>query len=135
MALVEVVITAWDALILIGLALFIAVGLEPAVSWLVRHHFPRWAAVAAVCVGVVLGGFIAAAIPPLAAQTTALVAQAPMYLQSLIDRNSVIGASTNASFLARVGPPMRIDTDDDHDDLRSRSGTVDDMPTSSTVGR
>jgi len=68
----------------------------------------------------VLGGFIAAAIPPLAAQTTALVAQAPMYLQSLIDRNSVIGASTNASFLARVGPPMRIDTDDDHDDLRSR---------------
>jgi predicted PurR-regulated permease PerM len=34
-------------LVLIGLALFIAVGLEPAVSWLVRHRFPRWAAVTA----------------------------------------------------------------------------------------
>lgn len=92
-ALVELVITARDVLILIGLALFIAVGLEPAVSWLVRHHVPRWAGVTTVCVGFLaaLGGFVAAAIPPLAAQTTALIAQAPTYLQALNDRNSAFG--------------------------------------------
>ena len=43
--LVELTIRARSVLILIGLALFIAAGLEPAVSWLTRRRMPRWAAV------------------------------------------------------------------------------------------
>jgi predicted PurR-regulated permease PerM len=75
------------------LALFIAVGLEPAVSWLVRHRWPRWAAVTAVVVvgfGLV-GGFLALAIPVLIAQGTQLASQLPGYLEALRDHNSVLG--------------------------------------------
>src|ERR1051325_1119852 len=39
--LVLVVVGLREILILIGLALFVAIGLEPLVSWLVNHKFPR----------------------------------------------------------------------------------------------
>ena len=48
-ALILVVMQVGSVLIPIGVALFLAVGMEPAVSWLVRHHFPRWAAVVTSC--------------------------------------------------------------------------------------
>ena len=61
-------------LVLIGLALFIAAGLDPAVSWLTRRRLPRWAAVLAVvaAAAAVLTLFILAAIPPVASQTKLL---------------------------------------------------------------
>ena len=92
-ALVEVVVTARAVLVLIGLALFIAVGLAPVVSWLVRHGLPRWVAVTVVCVGLlgVTGGFLAAAIPTLVSQATSFVAQAPALLRSLTDHASLLG--------------------------------------------
>jgi len=40
--LIELIIRARSVLILIGLAMFIAVGLDPIVGWLVRHRMPRW---------------------------------------------------------------------------------------------
>src|SRR5579863_5464698 len=46
--LVELFIRARAVLILIGLALFIAAGLDPVVGWLTRHRMPRWAAVVTV---------------------------------------------------------------------------------------
>jgi len=63
-ALVEVVIKARSVLVLIGLALFIAAGLDPVVTWLTRHRVPRWAAVTVVLLGVlgIIAGFLAAAI-------------------------------------------------------------------------
>jgi predicted PurR-regulated permease PerM len=93
LGLVEVLITARTVLVLIGLALFIAVGLQPVVVWLVRRGFPRWAAVTVVCGGLlgVTGGFLAAAIPALVAQTSTLVAQAPTYMQALTDHASFLG--------------------------------------------
>ncbi len=91
--LVELVIRARSVLILIGLALFIAVGLDPVVGWLVRHRVPRGAAVLLVIGSAagVLAAFLAAAIPPLASETTALVHQIPHYLHTLQDRNSQLG--------------------------------------------
>jgi len=91
--LVEVVVTARDVLVLIGLAVFIAVGLEPAVSRVAGLGVPRWAAVTAVCLGslAAVAGFIAAAIPTLVTQASALVAKAPSYLQILTDHNSFVG--------------------------------------------
>ena len=70
--LIELFIRARSVLIIIGLALFIAVGLDPVVGWLVRHRMPRWAAVLTV---------IAAA----------LAHQIPHYMHSLQDRNSQLG--------------------------------------------
>jgi predicted PurR-regulated permease PerM len=89
----QLVVTAQDTLVLIGLALFIAIGLEPAVSWLAAHRFPRWAAVLSVLLGLVLigGGFLAAAIPVIVEQATAFAHQAPQYLQTLHDHNSQLG--------------------------------------------
>jgi predicted PurR-regulated permease PerM len=91
--LVEVFIRARVVLVLIGLALFIAVGLDPVVGWLVRHRVPRWAAVVTViaCTLAVVAAFLAAAIPPLTAQATALAHEIPHYLHALQNRNSQLG--------------------------------------------
>ena len=91
--LVELVIKARSVLVLIGLALFIAAGLDPVVTWLTRHRMPRWAAVIAVLAGMlgVIAGFLAAAIPPLATQTANLITQLPHYAHALQDHNSTLG--------------------------------------------
>jgi predicted PurR-regulated permease PerM len=91
--LAELLIRARSVLILIGLALFIAAGLDPAVAWLTRHRTPRWAAVTAILLVVagVLGAFVAAAIPPLTAQATALAHELPTYVHTLQDHNSELG--------------------------------------------
>ncbi|MGH3830692.1 MAG: AI-2E family transporter [Pseudonocardiaceae bacterium] len=91
--LVEMIITARDLLVLIGLALFLAIGLEPAVALLARHKFPRWAAVITVLMAglAVVGGFLAAAIPPLAAQATQFVTQAPTLVPRLLRHSKLLG--------------------------------------------
>ena len=91
--LLELFVRARSVLILIFLAFFIAAGLDPIVGWLVRHRMPRWAAVVIVVVGglAVIGGFLAAAIPPMASEATALAHQIPHYLHDLQNRNSQLG--------------------------------------------
>ena len=81
--LVQLPVSVRGALILIGLALFLAVGMEPAVSWLVGRRFPRWLPVTSVfLVGfAAIGGILAATIPVLAEQTGQLVQQVPGYLE------------------------------------------------------
>jgi predicted PurR-regulated permease PerM len=91
--LIELIVKARSVLIIVGLAMFIAAGLDPIVGWLVRHRFPRWAAVLTVIVcGVgIVGGFLAAAIPPLASEATSLAHQIPHYVNDLQNRNSQLG--------------------------------------------
>ena len=91
--LIELFLRARSVLILIGLALFIAAGLDPVVGWLVRHRMPRWAAVLTVigCALAVAAAFLAAAIPPLTSEATALAHQIPHYMHTLQDRNSQLG--------------------------------------------
>jgi predicted PurR-regulated permease PerM len=91
--LVELLVRARSILIIVGLALFIAVGLDPVVSWLTRRGWPRWAAVTTVLLAMaaVIGGFLAAAVPPLTSQTTALAHQIPTYLHQLQNHNSELG--------------------------------------------
>jgi predicted PurR-regulated permease PerM len=91
--LVELTIRARSVLVLIGLALFIAAGLDPAVAWLERHRFPRSAAVLTILLAAfaLLGGFMAAAIPPLVAQASALAHHLPQYAHSLQNHNSELG--------------------------------------------
>jgi predicted PurR-regulated permease PerM len=91
--LIQIIIAARSVLILIGLALFIAAGLDPLVSWLTRHRLPRWAAVTVVIVGTlgVIAGFLSVAIPPLASQATALADELPRYVHTLQDHSSQLG--------------------------------------------
>ncbi|WP_225726333.1 MULTISPECIES: AI-2E family transporter [unclassified Nocardia] len=91
-ALIQAVLAAGQVLTLILVALFLAIGMEPAISWLVRPWFPRWAAVTLVCL-VALGlfaGFLAILIPPLVEQGTALAHKAPDYVSHLAQRYPVI---------------------------------------------
>lgn len=78
---------------LIGLALFLAIGMEPAVSFMVQRKVPRWAGVLIMLLAIlgVLGGFIAAAIPAVITQGEQLITNAPNYLQRAKDHSSLLG--------------------------------------------
>lgn len=80
-------------LTVIGVGFFLALGLEPVVSWLVNRGLPRWMSTALVFVVFVagIGTFAAAAFPPLFAQITDLVNRAPLYMQQAQDHSSFIG--------------------------------------------
>jgi len=86
-------------LVLIGLALFIAIGLDPVVAWLTRRRVPRWGAVVIILlVGLaILAAFMLAAIPPLVAEAKVLATQFPHYVQVLESHNSDLGR-LNARF-------------------------------------
>jgi predicted PurR-regulated permease PerM len=87
------VIAAGQILVLLGLALIIAVGLDPAVAWLHRHGLPRWLAVVIVLVGAlgIFAGFVALAIPVLVTQASTLAGELPHYLRILKNHNTTLG--------------------------------------------
>jgi predicted PurR-regulated permease PerM len=92
-ALCAMVLAVGQILLLIGLAITIAVGLEPAVNWLMRLRLPRWAAVVvvlAVAMGV-FGAFLAGAIPVLVEQTARLADRIPSYLHALQNQHTALG--------------------------------------------
>ncbi|MEO7121674.1 MAG: AI-2E family transporter, partial [Lacisediminihabitans sp.] len=75
----------------IGAALFIALGLDPAVSWLERHKFPRWTAIITVLAAVlaVLAGLVLAVVPVIVDQTNRLIAQVPTVVNAVSDPHMV----------------------------------------------
>ncbi|HEX4721867.1 MAG TPA: AI-2E family transporter [Pseudonocardiaceae bacterium] len=92
--LVQILLSARTVLILVGLAWFIALGLEPVVAWLVaRTRMPRRLAVLIVFVGLLglVGGFLAAAIPVVVTQATQFVHDIPALLHQAQDHTSLLG--------------------------------------------
>ena len=91
--LVELFLRARSVLVLIGLAFFIAAGLDPVVVWFTRHGLRRWAAVTIVVLALLalVGGFITAAIPPVAAQMSTLINELPHYVHDLQNHSSTLG--------------------------------------------
>ncbi|GAB7071485.1 AI-2E family transporter [Mycolicibacterium hodleri] len=91
--LVQVLASLSSILVLIGVAFFLALGLEPAASWFVKRKLPRRAATTLVFLifMLLLGAFVAAAIPPLSEQASQLITQAPQYVQQAQDHSSLIG--------------------------------------------
>ncbi len=61
----------------IGAALFLALGLDPLVTWLESKHFPRWLAILTVLAGVlgVFTGLVFALVPVIVEQVEKLVVQ------------------------------------------------------------
>ena len=79
-----------DVLVLVVVALFFAIGLDPVVRSLNRRGLKRSLAVGVVLVIalLVIGGFVAAVTPPLARQTVRLAQQIPDFAHRLSDRSS-----------------------------------------------
>lgn len=59
----------------VGAAIFLALGLDPLITWLEGHKFPRWAAILTVLAGVIIifGGIVANIVPILITQFASLV--------------------------------------------------------------
>lgn len=91
--LVRILVDSGPALILIVVALVLALGLDPVVAALERRGVRRPVAVAVVVAGflLVVAGFFAAVVPPIATQGQQLVANAPDYLRRLQDHSSLAG--------------------------------------------
>jgi predicted PurR-regulated permease PerM len=82
------VYTVREILVLAFVALFVAVSLDPAVRWLVRHRTPR-----PLAVGIIFGiaflavvGLLAAVIPPLVRQAGSLSQDLPGYIATFTDK-------------------------------------------------
>src|SRR6185312_15551642 len=75
----------------IGAALFIALGIDPAVSWLEKHKFPRWTAIITVLVGLlaVVAGLVLSVVPVIVDQTNRLIAQVPTVVNAVSDPHLV----------------------------------------------
>ena len=81
-----------SVLMLVFVAAFLAIGLDPAVDWLERKGLKRGLAVAAIFIAalVALIGFVAAVIPPLVEQVTNFATNLPEYIDDLAARNDRI---------------------------------------------
>ncbi|MFF5301614.1 AI-2E family transporter [Streptomyces sp. NPDC013161] len=90
---VQTVLRVSSMLTLLLLAVFIAISLEPLVVWFTRRGLRRGWAVAIVLTGfvVVLAGFLALVIPPVAKEISALVDAVPGWLEQLHNHQSTIG--------------------------------------------
>ena len=71
----------------VGAALFLALGIDPAVSWLERHKLPRWLAILIVLVGIlaIFAGLVLAIIPVIADQVGNLISQAPEIVDAVVN--------------------------------------------------
>jgi predicted PurR-regulated permease PerM len=92
-AAAEAILLSAQILLLVLLAAFLAVSLEPLVAGLMRLRLGRGSAVALVLLGfaAALGGFVALIIPPVSTEVSALIAAIPKWLQQVHDHNSQLG--------------------------------------------
>ena len=81
----------------IGAAIFLALGLDPAVSWLERRRFPRWLAILTVVARVlaIFTGLVFAVIPVIVDQTSNLVTAITPLVAGLQDANWVSNLQEN----------------------------------------
>lgn len=102
--IVDSVIIARQVLILILVAAFLAVGLDPAVRWLVTHGLRRGFAVLVIVLAALgfFGGFVAAVAPPIATQSTALVKKAPDYAERLTKNPTIKKLDNHYHFVSKL---------------------------------
>ncbi|MBO9578271.1 MAG: AI-2E family transporter [Microbacteriaceae bacterium] len=82
----------------VGAALFLALGLDPIITWLETRKLPRWSAILIVLVAFagVIVGFVFAIIPVIVDQVTSAIADFPDLVQRV--RYGDIGDWINATF-------------------------------------
>src|SRR4051812_14625528 len=92
-AVLKALASVADVLLLVVLALFFAISLEPLVEWMVGRGLRRGLAVTVVTLGLAaaLAGFVAAVVPPVVTEVRALVDAAPRWLTEMHDHHSWLG--------------------------------------------
>ncbi|TDQ45881.1 AI-2E family transporter [Actinorugispora endophytica] len=102
--LAQALVQARSILVYILVALFLAVGLNPVIEFLGRRFLPRWAAIAAVCAGLVVfvAGFVWAIVPPLTQQVADIAADFPGYLRGLQGNEAVADLDERFEILRRL---------------------------------
>ena len=85
------IVTLSTIITYIGAALFLALGLDPLVSWLGKKGMPRWAAISTVLAAVLaaLTGIVLTVIPIIVAEIGKLVEQIPQVVERLQDESWV----------------------------------------------
>lgn len=85
LAIAQILLDTSSVLLVIGLSLFLAIGMEPAVHRLTLWRLPRWAAVAIVSglMLVVVFGFLGMVVPVLVGQFQRFLETLPSYLDDL----------------------------------------------------
>ncbi len=98
------VITLQAIITYIGAALFLALGLDPAVSWLEKKKFPRWAAILTVVVAMlgVITGLIFAVVPIIVEQVAKLSKAIPDLVQGVLSSSFLVD-------LQRQFPGLKVD--------------------------
>lgn len=103
-ALTRALMSASQAIVLIFISLFLAIGLNPAVEGLRRRGLTRGPAVLAIVTAFLfLGGiFSATVMPPLVNQTTQLVQHAPQYLDQLTKNATIAKLDKNFGIVTKT---------------------------------
>ena len=94
------VLAVRGVLVLVLVSAFLAIGLDPAVTWLERRM--RRGAAVGIVLGAFVGlfvGFVIAAIPPLTTQVGQLVAHGPQYVDQLASNSTVRNLDRHLHFL------------------------------------
>lgn len=93
LALARALVAVGDVLVLIVVSFVLAIGLQPAVLWLVKRGAPRALAVAGIAITgvVVVTGFLALIVPTIVGQVGELIAKAPEYLERAQEDSGFIG--------------------------------------------
>lgn len=75
----------------VGAALFLALGVDPLVTWLEKLGWKRWLAILVVLAGIlaIVAGFVLAIIPVIADQVGNLIERAPDVIQAVVEENAI----------------------------------------------
>lgn len=105
LVLAEVVGSLRGIIIVLVVALFAALGLQPIIEWLMRRGLPRPAAAGTVVVALLaaVGLGLWAIVPLVAEQVTTLVTNAPAYLDQLRSNRQVAELDAQFKVIDRVG--------------------------------
>lgn len=102
--IIAAVMNLKSILILVLLALFLSLGLNPLVEWLQRHGLRRSLAVmiVALVLVIVLALGVWAVVPVVTDQTTNLITRLPAYLQSLRENPQIAELDTQSGIIDKV---------------------------------
>ena len=108
-ALAQALVSASSVIVLIVVAMFLAVGLNPVVEGLQRHRLPRRPYWRRLAISIVFFGVIAffvlfglAIVPPVADEVTAFVQAVPGYISELLANSTIKQLDADYQLLARL---------------------------------
>ncbi|MFC6082240.1 AI-2E family transporter [Sphaerisporangium aureirubrum] len=102
--LAQALVSARNVIVLIVVAMFLAVGLNPIVEVLQRYRVPRRGAISIVFVGVIMlfGLFGLAIVPPVSQETSDFIQAVPGYVQELLANPTIKQLDADYQILAKL---------------------------------